>query len=150
MSSIQDYKQQIVDLLEVEKIVPEQKMNELRMYDFFLQFLFYSHQRRIIICFWINRYTRLFNDEELNKVKAFLADGTKTIDDYQEKINYYYNLARQISIELEKTIFAGLFEINLGDFIATLVGSVESFKASLIERLVTNYQTKAKSWVSSL
>ena len=87
----------------------------------------------------------MFNDEELNKVKAFLADGTKTIDDYQEKINYYYNLARQISIELEKTIFAGLFEINLGDFIATLVGSVESFKASLIERLVTNYQTKAKS-----
>lgn len=78
-------------------------------------------------------------------MKAFLADPTKTNDEYREMIAYYYDLAGKLSIEIEKIAFVGLFEITLGDFVDTIVEAVNSFKNSLINRLVTEYQAKSKS-----
>lgn len=90
------------------------------------------------------RHSRLYNGTELRKVNNFLADTSKTLDDYQITIAYYYNLAADIPIMIEKTVFAGLFEITQNDFINTIVDSVHGLKTSLINRVVNNYQAKAK------
>lgn len=95
--------------------------------------------------FCSNRYEKFYNDDEKTKVKDFLANDHKTSDEFHELIAFYRDVAREIPTAIEKTVFSGLFEINLGDFIETLVGALKYFEKSLVDRLVANYQSKAKS-----
>ncbi|XP_011298266.1 dynein heavy chain 7, axonemal-like [Fopius arisanus] len=117
---VEKYKQEIGELLEEQKIEPDEKMDKLR------------------------EHSRLYNGVELNKVHGFLADTTKKLDDYQITVAYYHNLAADIPIMIEKTVFAGLFEITQNDFIEAIGDSVNELKAMLINRVVDNYQAKAK------
>lgn len=77
------------------------------------------------------------------KVEEFLSDDLMNLEDYLKKIAYYHNLAVTIPIAIEKTSYAGLFQITQQGFIDTIVESVNSRKNSLIDRVVSQYQALA-------
>lgn len=95
----------------------------------------------MIIIFF--RYAHFFNDEELEKVNEFLSNNSNSLNDFKEKIEYYHNLSKNISIEIEKTSFTEFFEINYNSFIETVTNNVKSFKIAIVNQLVTQYQTVA-------
>lgn len=70
-----------------------------------------------------------------------------TLKNYEEKIGFYHRLAVNIPLEIEKTMFEEFFEISLETFIEFLVNEVTDFKDSLINHLVTTYQTIAEKYV---
>lgn len=111
----------IEELFENEKIEPETKMNQLR------------------------ENSRLYNGEEFAKVKNFLGDNSKTLEDNHNMIAYYHELGANLPIKIDKTVFIGLFEITQGDFIETIFNSVNFFKQLLIDSVVSHYQSKTKS-----
>lgn len=80
----------------------------------------------------------------MNKIKTFLSENKTSLDDYQEKISYYHNLAVTIPILIEKTIFTGLFEITQEEFINTIVKCVNLLENLLIDHVVTQYQAQAR------
>lgn len=92
---------------------------------------------------FFRRYAYLYNDEELGQAEAFLLKRTK-LEEYEKKIKLYHDLARRISIEIERTIFAGFFEVSHALFVAAVVENVEGFKGLLIHRLVDRYQNTTK------
>ncbi|KAK0094203.1 hypothetical protein PV326_011565 [Microctonus aethiopoides] len=118
--AIEDYELIIAEFLDHHRFQPEQIMNHLRKYSIF------------------------YKDEELNKIKTFLSENKTSLDDYQEKISYYHNLAVTIPILIEKTIFAGLFEITQEEFINTIVKCVNLLENLLIDHVVTQYQAQAR------
>ncbi|XP_050461697.1 dynein axonemal heavy chain 7-like [Cataglyphis hispanica] len=118
---VEQFKRQINQLIDCEKVIPEQKIAELE------------------------KYAYLFNNEEFNRVEAFLQDETKKLKEYKIKIKNYHDLAREIPIKIEKTIFAGFFEVSRAPFIKTIVENIEHLKELLIQYLVDKYQDTTKS-----
>ncbi|KAL6424717.1 hypothetical protein ACFW04_009995 [Cataglyphis niger] len=117
---VEQFKKQINHLIDCEKVFPEQKIVELE------------------------KYAYLFNNEEFNRVEAFLQDETKKLKDYKIKIKNYHDLAGEIPIKIQKTIFAGFFEVSSAPFIKTLVENIEHLKGLLIQHLVDKYQDTTK------
>lgn len=70
-----------------------------------------------------------------------------TLTNYEEKIEFYYRLAVNIPLEIEKTMFEKFFEISLKTFIEFLVNEVTDFKDALINHLVAIYQDIAEKYV---
>lgn len=60
------------------------------------------------------------------------------------KIMNYHDLAGRIPIEVERTVFAGFFEVSCAPFVRSVVENVECFKGLLIGRLVDKYQNTTK------
>lgn len=60
------------------------------------------------------------------------------------KINYYHDLIGRIPIEVERTVFAGFFEVSRAPFVRTVVENIEHFKGLLICHLVDKYQNMTK------
>ncbi|XP_044001131.1 dynein axonemal heavy chain 7-like isoform X2 [Aphidius gifuensis] len=114
------YKKQITDLFEQSKVIPEEKMNLL------------------------NEYSNFWNGEELDKVNEFIADDSKSLNDYQAIISYYDELSCSISIKINKTTFVGMFELTYDDFIDSLVNAIDNLKKLLIDSVINRYQLKAK------
>lgn len=90
------------------------------------------------------RYAHFFNDEELGKVNEFLSNNANNLNDFKQKIEYYHNLSRDISLEIERTSFTEFFEINYNSFIETVTNNVKSFKNAIVDRLVSQYHSVAK------
>ncbi|XP_025075899.1 dynein heavy chain 7, axonemal-like [Pogonomyrmex barbatus] len=121
---IEQLKRQINQLIDYERIIPERKMAELR------------------------KYMHFYNDEELNRVEAFLRFEKKKLDEYEEKIKLYHDLARRIPIEIERTIFAGFFEVSHAPFVRTMVENIEHLKGLLVSYLVDRYQNTTKNVIA--
>ncbi|KAK2587842.1 hypothetical protein KPH14_003939 [Odynerus spinipes] len=115
-SMIQKSKEQICDMIDNKKLVPEKILTKMR------------------------KYEHLYNDQEQNVVNSFLSDQTKPLENYEEWIKFYHELAVNLPLEIERTVFEAFFEISLKTFIEFLVGVVIGFKDALINRLVTKYQ----------
>lgn len=92
---------------------------------------------------FFRRYAHLYDDEELGQTEAFLLNERK-LGEYEKKIKLYNDLAGRIPIEIEKTVFAGFFEVSHAPFIRSVVENVEGFKRLLIHRLVDRYQNTTK------
>lgn len=90
------------------------------------------------------RYAYLYNNEEFDRTQAFLRDETKKLKDYEMKIKNYHDLAGRIPIEVERTVFAGFFEVSRAPFVRTVVENVDYFKGLLISHLVDKYQNTTK------
>ncbi|XP_028047400.2 dynein heavy chain 7, axonemal [Monomorium pharaonis] len=121
---VEQLKRQINQLIDRERVIPEQRMAELR------------------------KYAHLYNDEELGRTEAFLLNERTKLDEYEKKIKLYHDLAGSIPIEIERTVFAGFFEVSHAPFIRTLVENVERFKGLLIGRLVDQYQNTTKKVIA--
>ncbi|XP_025992810.1 dynein heavy chain 7, axonemal-like [Solenopsis invicta] len=117
---VEQLKRQINQLIDRERIIPEQKMVELR------------------------KYAYLHNDEELGRTEAFLLNERTKLEEYEMRIKLYHDLAGSIPIEIERTVFAGFFEVSHAPFVRTIVENVERFKGLLIDRLVDRYQNTTK------
>lgn len=77
-------------------------------------------------------------------MQVFLQDENQKLANYAKKIKYYHDFAVNIPLEIERTIFAGLFEVSHAPFVNTVVENVKNLEGLLIRRLVDNYQTTAK------
>lgn len=66
------------------------------------------------------------------------------LEEYEKKIKLYHDLAGRIPIEVERTVFAGFFEVSHAPFVRAVVENVEHFKGLLIHRLVDRYQNTTK------
>ncbi|EZA62718.1 Dynein heavy chain 7, axonemal [Ooceraea biroi] len=114
---VEQLKAQLIQLIDRETVIPDRKLAELR------------------------KYAHLYSNEELGRTKAFLRNEHKKLGEYEEEIKHYHDLAAGIPIEVERTVFAGLFEISHAPFVRTVVENVEHFKGLLIRRLVEKYQS---------
>ncbi|EGI62283.1 Dynein heavy chain 12, axonemal [Acromyrmex echinatior] len=118
---VEQYKRQINQLIDHERIIPEQKMAELR------------------------KFAHLYNDEELDRTEAFLLNERMKLQEYGKNIKLYHDLAGKIPIDIERTVFAGFFEVSHAPFVTVVVENVEYFKGLLIQRLVDRYQNTVKN-----
>ncbi|KAF7398391.1 hypothetical protein HZH66_006288 [Vespula vulgaris] len=118
---IEELKKEICDLIERLRLVPEEKLVKL------------------------SEFSYLYEEQEKEAVNLFLADQMNTLTNYEEKIEFYYRLAVNIPLEIEKTMFEKFFEISLKTFIEFLVNEVTDFKDALINHLVTIYQDIAEN-----
>lgn len=101
--------------------------------------------KRLIILFSLpRRYAYLYDDGELGRAEAFLRDESRKLEEYEEKIKRYHEIVGKIPLEVERTVFAGFFEVSHAPFVNTVVGNVEHIKGLLIHRLVDKYQTAIK------
>ncbi|XP_025270954.1 dynein heavy chain 7, axonemal [Camponotus floridanus] len=121
---VKQLERQINQLIDHEKIMPEQKMAELK------------------------KYAYLYNNEEFDRTQAFLRDETKKLKEYEMKIKNYHDLAGRIPIEVERTVFAGFFEVSRAPFVRTVVENVEHYKGLLISHLVDKYQNTTKNIIA--
>ncbi|KYQ53326.1 Dynein heavy chain 7, axonemal [Trachymyrmex zeteki] len=121
---VEELKRQINQLIDRERIIPEQKMAELR------------------------KFAQLYNDEELGRTEAFLLNERMKLEEYEKKIKLYHDLVGRIPIDIEKTVFAGFFEVSHAPFVTAVVENVEHFKGLLIQRLVDRYQNTAKNAIA--
>ncbi|XP_071649568.1 dynein axonemal heavy chain 7 [Temnothorax longispinosus] len=117
---VEQLKGQINQLIDRERIIPERKMAELR------------------------KYEHLYNDEELDRTEAFLLNERMKLGEYEKKIKLYHDLAGRIPIEIERTVFAGFFEVSHAPFVRAVVENVERFEGLLVHRLVDRYQNTTK------
>lgn len=142
---VEQLKRQINQLIDCERVIPEQKMAELeKCLSTLLQMIAIKLKNIIPVFFFSYRYAYLFNNEEFNRVEAFLQDETKKLKEYEIKIKNYHDLAGEIPIEIEKTVFAGFFEVSRAPFIKTIVENIEHLKGLLIRHLVDKYQDTTK------
>ncbi|OXU28216.1 hypothetical protein TSAR_011727, partial [Trichomalopsis sarcophagae] len=118
---IADYKRRIAELIEQQKVEPESTISELQ------------------------KYKEFFNDQELEKVNAFIRDKSRSFEEYREKIYYYHDLENKVILENDITIFTTFFTINRKDFLEMVSKNVESLKMLFLRELVLQYQSKAKS-----
>ncbi|KYM93367.1 Dynein heavy chain 7, axonemal [Cyphomyrmex costatus] len=118
---VEQLKRQINQLIDRERIIPEQKMAELK------------------------KFEQLYNDDELGRTEAFLLNERMKLEEYEKKIKLYHDLAGRIPIDIERTVFAGFFEVSHAPFVRTMVENIEHFKGLLIQRLVDRYQNTTKN-----
>ncbi|EFN75889.1 Dynein heavy chain 7, axonemal [Harpegnathos saltator] len=121
---VERLKTQIRELIDRERIIPEQKMAELK------------------------KYAPLYNGEELARVEVFVRDESKNLDEFDEQIKRYHELASRIATDVERTMFVGFFEISHAPFVVTVTGNVEHFKGLLLRHLVDKYQATAMGVVA--
>ncbi|XP_033301318.1 dynein heavy chain 7, axonemal-like [Bombus bifarius] len=120
-SRVQKLKQEIIDLVDREKLIPEQLLMELKIYEY------------------------LYNDDEYYKVERFTRDESKKLEDYNEPIKHYHNLMMNFPVEIERTAFTGLFKVSRKIFIETIVDNTCRIKCLLIDTLVERYQDMARN-----
>ncbi|XP_067216276.1 dynein axonemal heavy chain 7 [Linepithema humile] len=121
---VEQLKTQIDRLIDHERVIPEQRMADLR------------------------KYAYLYDDEELGRAEAFLRGESRKLEEYEGKIKRYHELVGQIPIEVERTVFAGFFEVSHAPFVNAVVENVEHIKGLLIHRLVDKYQTTTKNVIA--
>jgi len=88
----------------------------------------------------LRRYAHFYNNEELGRVEAFLHVDPRKLIEYEEQIKEYHDLAARIPIEVERTVFAGLFEVCRASFVQTIVENIQHFKGILLQYLIDKYQ----------
>ncbi|KAJ8670547.1 hypothetical protein QAD02_001806, partial [Eretmocerus hayati] len=120
-SVIAKYKSQIADLIEKQRVKPESIIAKLQ------------------------RYKEFYDDQELTKVKKFVADETKTIEEYQDMIDHYISIKNKIIVDNDTIIPTTFFEIHQKDFLELIAASAESLKNVLLDALVSQYQLQARS-----
>ena len=96
------------------------------------------------------RFAQFYNDEELGRTKAFLLIDKIKLEEYEKKIELYHDLVGRIPIDIERTVFAGFFEVSHAPFITAVVENIGHFKGLLIQRLVDRYQNTAKKWILNI
>ncbi|KYN44278.1 Dynein heavy chain 7, axonemal [Trachymyrmex septentrionalis] len=121
---VEQFKGEIKQLIDRERIIPEQKLAELR------------------------KFAQFYNDEELGRTKAFLLIDKIKLEEYEKKIELYHDLVGRIPIDIERTVFAGFFEVSHAPFITAVVENIGHFKGLLIQRLVDRYQNTAKNAIA--
>jgi len=77
-------------------------------------------------------------------VKAFLHVEIRKLMEYEKKIKEYHDLAARIPIEVERTAFAGFFEVSRAPFVKTIVENIQHFKGMLLQYLIDKYQNIVK------
>ncbi|XP_034174982.2 dynein heavy chain at 36C [Osmia lignaria lignaria] len=117
---VEKLKEDIVDLIEREKLIPIKLLNKLQIYE------------------------RFYNEEEYGKMEIFIKDENKTLEEYKNMIKYYHDFMMNIPIKIKRTEFCGLFEVSRKSFIETIVENVGRIKDLLTDKLVSNYQNAAK------
>jgi GTPase SAR1 family protein len=93
-----------------------------------------------------HRYLNLINMEEIKFVEAFVKDN-RTFEEYEELIEKYYKLSRKIITKFEQTTFLHRFEVNKTDLIKYITDSANYCKNVLVNKLISDYQLKAKAYV---
>lgn len=137
-------KTQMRELIDRERIIPEQMLAELR------KCLSISangdkHAPPVITLLpACRRYMYLCDGEELGRAEIFLRDESKKLDEYGREIKRYHDMAGRIATDVERTTFAGLFEISHAPFVDTVTENIEHFKGLLLRYLVDKYQTIVK------
>ena len=100
-----------------------------------------------MVFFLFFRYKIYFDESELQKVKDFLADETKTVEDYQELIRHYHDTECKVIYENEATVWTTLFEINQKKFFESISNVAQSIKNTLLDELIVQYQAIAKGYL---
>uniref|UniRef100_A0ABD2X5S3 Dynein heavy chain 7, axonemal n=1 Tax=Trichogramma kaykai TaxID=54128 RepID=A0ABD2X5S3_9HYME len=118
---IDDFKQQIAQVIEEQRVEPESIIEKLQV------------------------FKKYFDDSEMLKVKDFISDKEKTFEEYRELICYLSDLENQIILENDATVWTTLFEINQKDFLKLAADNVSSFKNMLLEELISRYKILVKS-----
>ncbi|CAK9814603.1 Dynein axonemal heavy chain 7 [Anthophora plagiata] len=119
-SIVEKLKQEIIDLIDRERIIPEQILMDLQIYE------------------------HLYNDEEYDKIASFIKDDNKKLEDYEEAMQFYDEQALNLPVQIERTAFTGLFKVSRKIFVETIVANVYRIKSLLTETLVDRYQDTAK------
>ncbi|KAH0950776.1 hypothetical protein HN011_006322 [Eciton burchellii] len=118
---VKQLKEQIHQLIDQERVIPEEILAELI------------------------KYAHFYNNEELGRVEAFLHVDPRKLIEYEEQIKEYHDLAARIPIEVERTVFAGLFEVCRASFVQTIVENIQHFKGILLQYLIDKYQNLVTS-----
>ncbi|KOX76420.1 Dynein heavy chain 7, axonemal [Melipona quadrifasciata] len=119
-SRVQQLKQEIIDLIDRERLIPEQILVELQIYE------------------------HLYNDDEYYIVERFVKDEGKKLEDYNNLIKHYHTLILNFPVEVERTVSAGLFKVSRKMFTEAIVDNVYRIKCLLTDTLVERYQDMAR------
>ncbi|XP_072937032.1 dynein axonemal heavy chain 7 [Epargyreus clarus] len=119
---VEEYKKQIADLINEQRIGPE-----LRVQDF-------------------DDYVCLLNGESSSKVDKFInSRPEKTFEEYCDESVKYVELAREIPSKLEGTIVIGMYRMQRGDLINSLRGAATKLANTLLRRMTEDYQNMIKA-----
>ncbi|XP_011505820.1 PREDICTED: dynein heavy chain 7, axonemal [Ceratosolen solmsi marchali] len=121
---IDDYKQQIAELIQEQTLIPMSTIEELE------------------------KYRKFFDGQELAKVTDFIENEKNTFSEYEELIDYYYNLQNRIFIDNDTSILTTLFEVNRKEFLETVINNIIHLKDMLLNVLVSQYQQKVKTIIT--
>ncbi|XP_076629954.1 dynein axonemal heavy chain 7 [Colletes latitarsis] len=119
-AKVNAYKQEIIDLIDRERLIPEKLLNELRTHE------------------------RLYNNQEYQTVEQFVKDESKTLEEYDGMIKFYHDLMVNIPVNIDRTEYTGFFKLSRKMFIETIVDNVGRIKCLLTDTLVNRYQNAAK------
>ncbi|XP_015440426.1 PREDICTED: LOW QUALITY PROTEIN: dynein heavy chain 7, axonemal [Dufourea novaeangliae] len=118
-SIVEAQKQRIIRLIDREKIIPTKILAALEVHKHF------------------------YNNDEYQTVERFVNDESKTLPEYEGMMNRYRALMANIPLQIERTVFTGLFKVSRQIFIETIVGNIEQIQGLLTNTLVKRYQLTA-------
>lgn len=116
---IDDYKQQIKDLLENQRIGPE-----LRVQDF-------------------DDFMPLINGEAEDEIEKFLA-GDHKLEEYANQILKYKQIMDAVPFATEHVITMEMYEMNRSELVKALEMQAECFRDKLLQKCIKTYQQLCK------
>lgn len=114
---VSDCRNDIVDVLEEERIVPE-----LLLQDF-------------------DEYMSLMNGNDIDQIYNFMS-GQPSFDEYCTLVNHYNDIEYDISINIACIISVGFYEFHRSSLIDTLEALAKFMQTELLARMVSDQQSK--------
>ncbi|XP_076648741.1 uncharacterized protein LOC143356716 [Halictus rubicundus] len=118
-SMVEAQKQEIIDLIDREKIIPQRILTALEVHE------------------------RFYNNDEYGIVQRFVSDESKALEEYEGMMKRYRSLMASFPVKVERTAFTGLFKVSRKIFVETIVDNVNQIQNLLIDTLVDKYQLAA-------
>ncbi|XP_046587391.1 dynein axonemal heavy chain 7-like [Neodiprion lecontei] len=118
---IDSYSQQIVNLIEEQRVGPEQRLRDF------------------------DQYMSLIDDHENRTVFEFIdADPPHNLQEYGVLINKFHQLSMDIPVTNEHTVFLGMFAIRRTHLIESIASMAAAQKETLVLEMVSDYQHKCR------